>query len=301
MPDQADALRIRMVDSTNDSSPPSSASRVIAVASGKGGVGKSNVCVNFALGLQAAGHHPIVIDTDVGFANIELLLGVRPVYNLLDVLRGHNIWEVITYSPTGLPFLSAGTGLTDIHSLHPSQMTRMIDQLAFLSQRFDFVLIDSGAGMGANVKQLLSAADDLIIVTTPEPTAIADAYSLLKQMTVQHTLFQTRVVVNRAPSFVEARVAADKLVAVAHRFLNLTVTPLGFILEDDTVGQAVMRQQALLTAFPTSQAARCMNQLVNNYLRSESGVPKRGLSAFLERLSKRFRSIGERPGAGHSA
>lgn len=298
MNDQAEILRQRM--HTARDSEGQSTSRVIAVSSGKGGVGKSNFCINFALGLRERGRRPIVIDADVGFANVEVLLGVRAERTIVDVSDGLDIFDALQSGPSGLPFLSAGNGLIDIHGLSSTQMNRLAAELMRLQDAFDVVLIDTGAGLGVNIERLLSAADDLILVTTPEPTAIADAYALLKRLVVHHGLPSTDIVVNRAPSFVDGRLAAEKLRSVAERFLGRSVGVLGYILEDEAVGNAVMKQQALLTSFPGSSSARCIRQIVQNYLRLELPKPKHGWVGFFERMVRSIRSSSE-VDSGHSA
>jgi flagellar biosynthesis protein FlhG len=272
---------------------------VVAVASGKGGVGKTHFCVNFGLGLMQHHIRPIVIDADVGFADVEVMLGVRPKRSLVDVLEGLSVLEAIEYGPGGLPFLSAGSGLVDLHDLTDDQMARLIGQVSLLQERFDIVLMDCGSGMGPNFERLLSAVDDLIVITTPEPTALADAYALLKLLTLRGTLPPVRLVVNRAESFVQGRLTAEKLRLVADRFLDAPVGVLGYVLEDDAVPHAVMRQTALMTAFPQSAAARCYHQLVRNYLRIDPAPRQGGFSGFLTRVWERLRR-GQAE-KGHSA
>ncbi len=302
MPDQAEALRVRVrANESSDFSSENGMARVIAVASGKGGVGKSNFSVNFAMALQKAGKTVVVIDTDVGFADVELLLGVRAKHSLMDILEGASMGDVLEHSGVGLPFISAGSGFTDIHSLSVDAVHRLLSELNRLQDQFDYVVIDCGAGLGGNLVELLRAADDLVIVATPEPTAIADAYSLLKQLVSKDKLSTVRVVINRAATFVEAKLAADKLVSVCRRFLDIAPSPLGYILEDETVGQAVMRQEPFLTAFPNSQGARCMIQLADNYLRSEVALPRRGWNAFLHRLTSRLRRESKGWNSSHPA
>jgi flagellar biosynthesis protein FlhG len=289
MADQAESLRRLM---TQQSGNANHEHRVIAVASGKGGVGKSNFCVNFALALQMAGHRPIVIDTDVGFADVEVLLGIRPRKTIVDVLEGTSIWDALEYDASGLPFLSAGNGMMADQDLTPHQMNRLLKELESLHSKFDIVLLDSGAGMGRSLARMLTAADDLILVTTPEPTAIADCYALLKMLVMRGELPETRLVINRAQNFTEARLTAEKLKMVADRFLDVKVSVLGYLLEDEAVAHAVMRQEALLVAYPTSPAAQCFHQLVRNYLQISTPRPKRGIAGFLERLFRR-RAGGE--------
>jgi flagellar biosynthesis protein FlhG len=296
MGDQAESLR-RLMTQQRESA--EQEHRVIAVASGKGGVGKSNFCVNFGLALQMAGHRPIVIDADVGFADVEVLLGIRPRRTIVDVLDGLSIWDALEYDASGLPFLSAGNGLMADQDLTAQQMNRLLQELQSLHNKFDIVLLDSGAGMGQSLSRMLSAVDDLILVTTPEPTAIADCYALVKMLVVRGELPETRLVINRAPNFTEARLTADKLKMVADRFLDVKLNVLGYVLEDDAVANAVMRQEALLTAYPTSPAARCFHQLVRNYLQVSTPRPKRGIAGFLERFFRR-RAGGELD-SSHSA
>jgi len=274
--------------------------RVVAVASGKGGVGKSNFCVNFAIALQQAGHRPIVVDADVGFANVEVLLDVRPRYSLLDVLSGVDIWDVVEQSPAGIPFLSAGNGLLDIHSLSASEMEQILYSMQQLHHQYDIIVLDTGAGLGSNVGRLLSAADDLILVTTPEPTAITDAYALLKLLCNRSALPSTQIVVNRAQKLVDGRHAAEKLKMVSERFLNIRIGILGYILEDNSVGEAVMHQRALLHTSPNSQAARCIVQLAQNFLHIESTAPRLGIAGFLQRIFHKTHPGGGRD-SGHTA
>lgn len=294
--DQAEELRKRLQEvreeHRNSGDAEADTGRVIAVASGKGGVGKSNLCVNFALGLQQMGHRPIVIDADVGFANVEVLLGVRPERTIIDVIDGVDIWEAVHETSSGLPFLSAGSGLLDIHSLSYGQMNRLLTELRKLQGRHDLILIDGGAGMGDNIERLIRAADELVLVTTPEPTAIADGYSLLKRLAARGDCPSVQLVVNCVGSVLDGKIASDKLRLVAGRFLNMELNVLGYVLDDDAVGRAVMRQTPLLLDAPNSTAARCFLQLVHNYLRAESKVPRTGIAGFFERLLGRSR---ERP------
>ncbi|MCL6515619.1 MinD/ParA family protein [Alicyclobacillus sp.] len=275
---------------------------VVAVASGKGGVGKTHFCVNFALGLMQHRIRPMVFDADVGFADVEVMLGVRPKRTLIDVLEGTSIFDAIEYGPGGVPFLSAGSGLLDLHDLTQEQVERLMRQVTQLQERFDVVLLDCGSGMGPNFERLLAGVDELFLLTTPEPTALADAYALLKLLTLRGVLPPVRVVVNRADSLVQARETAEKLRLVADRFLDASVDVLGYILEDDAVPRAVMQQRALLSAFPQSPAARCFQQLVSNYLRLHPAPKPGGLTGFFTRLWHRLREgPGDAPGgASHT-
>lgn len=273
---------------------------VIAITSGKGGVGKSNFCINFAIGLKELGHRPVIIDADVGFADVEVLLGIHPAHTIVDVVQGMSIWDALSYHPSGLAFLAASTGLTDIHDLGSEEMLRLMNEMEKLHERFDVVLLDSGAGMGRNIGRLLSAADEVFLVTTPEPTAVADAYAVMKMLAHRGAVPPTRMVVNRVGNFVAGKETAEKLQLVASRFLDVEVGILGYILEDSTVSKAVMEQSALLFGFPDSVASRCVRQLVRNYLRLEPPRERRGIGRFFERLFGKRRS-GNEINSTHSA
>ena len=292
MGDQAQMLRARMNQMSNRLTPPCHTARVIAVASGKGGVGKSNFCVNFALSLMSSGLRPIVIDTDVGFANVEVLLGVTPTYTILDLLNGKDIWEVIETSPAGLPFLSAGNGLLNLYSLTDADVEKMVHELGQLHEKYDVILLDSGAGMGTQIGRLVSSADELIVVTTPEPTSITDAYALVKMLAIRGELPIARLVVNRVARISDGKSAAEKLQMVVERFLKVKIGVLGYIFEDEAVVRSVMAQEPLYLSFPNSRAANCYEQLVKNYAVQRADVPRTGLSGFIERLFKRSSHSG---------
>lgn len=295
--DQAQKLREMMTPENSDAG---GGGRVIAITSGKGGVGKSNLCINFALCLREQGQRVIVLDADVGFADVEVLLGVHPRYTLFDVLNGLSIWDAVAHDQTGLPFLSAGNGIMDIHDLTVTQMNRLLDELSKLQQEFDVILIDSGAGMGTNIGQLLSASDDIFLVTTPEPTSVADAYALVKMLSHRGRVPPMRMIVNRINNFVTGRETAEKLQLVISRFLEMDVGVLGYVLEDALVAKSVMNQTAVCIAYPDASATRCMRQLVRNYLQIEQPVPDRGIRHFFERLFHR-ESTSKKRDSTHSA
>lgn len=292
MVDQAEQLRQLMGGHSNPTAKKSVDPRVIVVASGKGGVGKSNFSVNFALALRMSNFKPIVIDADVGFGNVEVLLGVRPSHSLMDLLNGISVWDLVEYSTTGLPFISAGNGLAEMTNISEADMETMVSELKKLHEEFDIVIIDSGAGISSNMTPIFSAADDMILITTPEPTSMADAYALLKFLNKRGELPPTHLVVNRVKSLVDGKATADKLRLVADKFLNLPLKVLGYVLEDVNVVNAVMQQEALMAMYPKSPAARCVAQLVQNYLRTDSEAPKKGLTGFLEKMFRKRRSGG---------
>ncbi|WAH35387.1 P-loop NTPase [Alicyclobacillus dauci] len=303
MNDQASRLRAQMGLSETVNVAPSARSttaKVIAVGSGKGGVGKSNFCVNFGLSLAQSGIRVLIMDTDVGFANIEVLLNVTPSHTLLDAISGRSLSDVVEHSPYGLSFISGGNGLFDTTSLEDEDFRRLLADLNKLSGMYDVVLLDCGAGVSEISRQLVAASDELILVTTPEPTSMTDAYAFMKLLVHRSALPHTRVVVNRAPSFSVAKRAAETLIGVTTRFLDVRIDTLGYILEDTAVSEAVMRQVPVLEHAVNSRAASCYRQVANNFVRHDVRTPRVGLSGFFERLL-RNRSRGGGRGSGHSA
>ncbi|WP_054968477.1 AAA family ATPase [Alicyclobacillus ferrooxydans] len=287
MADQAEALR-RMMD-TNRSQ--RTAERIVAIASGKGGVGKSNVAVNLAVALQRLGRSAIVIDLDIGFTNVELLLGARSRRRLTDVLHGTDIWDVINHSASGVSFITSGTQFADFGQFTPEQLITLVNQLKRLHEQYDFILLDGSAGMTANSQRLISAADDMLLIVTPEPTSIADAYSFVKFLYREHSLPTTHIVTNRAQSFVDAKNAAAKIQSVCTHFLNVSLSILGYVLDDVHVPDAVRKQTAVMTLYPNTLASKCIMQVAKNYLNAgesrEEVQLKRGFAAWLDNMFRK--------------
>ncbi|GMA61548.1 AAA family ATPase [Alicyclobacillus fastidiosus] len=303
MNDQAARLRARMQSvlgesPTRDAQPRQA--KVIAVGSGKGGVGKSNFCVNFGLALARQGVRVLVMDTDVGFANIEVLLNVTPSHNLLDVLSGRRLADIVEHSPYGLSFISGGNGLFDSSALSMDDYRRLLNELRGLCTMYDLVLLDCGAGVNEVSHQLIAASDELILVTTPEPTSMTDAYAFMKFLVHRSGLPTTRVVVNRAMTFAAAKRSADTLMGVTTRFLDVRIETLGYILEDATVSEAVMRQVPVIQHAGGSRASSCYLQVAANFVRHDVKTPRVGVSGFFDRLlGSRLRKGGR--DSGHSA
>ncbi|WP_258110245.1 P-loop NTPase [Alicyclobacillus sp. SP_1] len=300
MTDQAESLRRRMVEVAPPALEGEFVPRVIVVASGKGGVGKSNFCVNFSLSLSQQGYRPVVVDSDVGFANVELLLDARPTATVLDLCGTADVWDVVQYSKHGLPFLSGGSSLSSVNQLDGEGVQRLHSQLGRLGERFNVVVFDLGAGIGPQFSTLVAEADEMVVVTTPEPTALSDAYALIKYVQENGHRPHWRLVINRARRLVDAKDAAEKLSATVRRFLDLDVQVLGYVLEDEDVQKAVMRQTPWVLSHPNSTATRCMEQIVQNYLRADR--PSRGgWTRFLSRLLGRTGDSGGDKNSGHSA
>lgn len=275
------------VDAQSESSAP--AKPVIAVTSGKGGVGKTTFVVNLGIALARLGKRVCLIDGDLGTANVDVVLNLAPRYTLADVIDDNkDMFEVIVEGPEGLMVLPGGSGLQELTQLGPSQFRRLLEQFRALERFTDILLIDTGSGLSRNVTNFVVAASQSILITTPEPPAITDAYALVKVLARQGVDVSLRLVVNRVGSETEADEITQKMVFASRRFLGVELGPLGFVPEDMLVGRSIREQRALLEVYPRSRAAQGVNKVANQLVgelegRSEAVVEPRGRS-FLHRL-----------------
>ncbi len=236
--------------------------RVIAVSSGKGGVGKTNVVANLAVELARAGKRVLVLDADLGLGNIDILLGLVPRYTLEHVLCGsHRLSDIIIPGPAGIQVLPAGSGLSQLTSLTDSQQLILQTELEQIADAVEVLLIDTGAGISPNVTYFASAAQETVVVISPEPTSLTDAYALMKVLCRQYRERRFHVLVNMVKSQHEATQSFRKLDAAAERFLHINLDYLGFIPLDDYLPMAVIEQKAVTERFPRSPASRAFVQL----------------------------------------
>ncbi|GLV12380.1 ATPase [Alicyclobacillus hesperidum] len=298
MADQASRLRKQMelwrpspesaaVPTAQDLSLPAvQPARVIAVASGKGGVGKSNFCVNFGLALVQRGLRVVVIDADVGFANVEVLLNIAPAHSLLDLLENLRLEDIVEQSPYGLSFVSGGSGLfTESIFDHP-EADRLMRDLQTLCSLYDVVLFDCAAGADPMIRRIAATCDDFVMVVTPEPTSLTDGYSLLKWLAGAGVSVSPKVVVNRVHSLADGHETMQRLQLAAGKFLAIEVDNLGYVMDDSAIVQAVMRQVPLMIHSANSRAALCYRQIADRYLQLKIGdVPRSSTGlGFFERL-----------------
>ncbi|HET7768723.1 MAG TPA: MinD/ParA family protein [Chloroflexota bacterium] len=255
----------------------SESTRVIAVTSGKGGVGKTSLTVNLAVTLAKLGKRVIVLDCDLGTANVDVMLGMHPRYSLQHVLsRQRSLEEVMTVGPHGVRVISGGSGFSELANLSDSRRDELLTTFATLEGQADVLLLDTGAGISANVLRFVVAAGEALVVTTPEPTAVTDAYALIKVVSQQsgaasgqpdpRTDVRLRLVINQAASGAEAQETASNIVNVAQRFLGQRVQFFGSIPADRSVSQAVRAQTPVVDAFPRSPAAQAIDRLARMLL-----------------------------------
>jgi len=262
--------------------------RVVTITSGKGGVGKTSLAVNLGLLLARWSRRVLLFDADLGLANIEVMLGITPAYTLYEFLYGaKSIEEIVFSGPYGLQIVSGGSGMQELANLDSVQRQRILDMLPYLRAKTDFVLVDTGAGISKNVLGFAAAAEEVVMVITPEPTSLTDAYSLIKVLARFKLHSEARLVVNRVRDEGEAAQAAQKLQLVCRKFLDFDLDYLGAVLEDPVVGQAVKNQRPFVLSQPYSTAARNLNQVARCLVDGKDSAPK-AAERFLSRLLKLF-------------
>ncbi|MDD6137178.1 MAG: MinD/ParA family protein [Lachnospiraceae bacterium] len=240
--------------------------RVIAVTSGKGGVGKTSLSVNLAIMLSRMGKRVVVFDADFGLANVEVMLGIRPRYNLLDVIHNEKrIEEIITEGPNKIGFISGGSGVSELATLDSECIQSLILELTKLDTMYDVVIIDTGAGITDSVMEFVMVSPEVLLVVTQEPTSITDAYSLLKVLRRKekfNPLYKTiHVVANRVDDADEGLEIFNKINTVSTKFLNTKLQYLGAVVQDRNASMAIIEQKPMVIAFPQSQASKDMTQV----------------------------------------
>jgi flagellar biosynthesis protein FlhG len=275
MNDQADKLRQMVMDAKKqiekEMTQEFKHTRVIVVTSGKGGVGKSTMALNIALSLCQRGKKVILMDADLGLANIDIMLGLLPKYNLHHMIQGKkNLKDIIIVGPGGLSIIPGGSGIAELANLEEGNLKRMLVELGKLDGEFDYMIIDTGAGISNNVMTFLLSADDVIFVTTPEPTSITDAYGMVKAIARQSTGKTLYLVVNQVVDHIEGVLVAEKFKLVCDRFLNLHIDILGHVVKEPLIGEGIRRQRAFIELFPRSQAAKNIDSIAGNLISSNN-------------------------------
>ncbi len=241
--------------------------RVMAVTSGKGGVGKSNIVVNLGLALTLLDYRVLLIDADLGLANLDILLGLTPQYTIQDILSlQQELSQVIMTGPGGLKILPACSGIPELAELDKFQKAFLLNELDHYSETIDVVLIDTGAGISRNVLFFNLAAQERIIVANGQPTSLTDAYALIKVMVTQYNQTHFKLLVNGVTRPREAEAVYHTLLQATERFLGreISLEYLGFIPFDESVSKAVMRQQPVLTLYPAAPASKSFIRLARH-------------------------------------
>lgn len=299
MMDQAQSLRQMMAQGhmqtdnnmNSSSGEPSRSTRLITVTSGKGGVGKSNFTLNFAIALQEAGYRTLIFDADIGMANIDVLIGCPSVVSLYHVLSGEKrLADIVQLGPKGVHFIPGGSGFHDLLDMPNQSVEIFLQDLQGWSENYDVILFDTGAGISKETLRFVTAAVETFVVTTPEPTAIADAYALIKVVNGAAPDTQFRLIVNRATDALEAQQTADRLTSVAKRFLQIDIPVLGYLADDPLVMQAVKKQTPYMLLFPNGKVSNQLRQFVSQYMKQPvTRSEERGMKRFLQKWLKSWR------------
>jgi flagellar biosynthesis protein FlhG len=241
--------------------------KVFAVTSGKGGVGKTSVAINLSMALAGAGKRVLLIDADMGLANVDLLTGVTALHTIEEVIEGEaSIFDALVDGPEHLTVLSAGSGTGKIHEMGDESVAHFRKELLKLENAFDLIFIDTGAGISANVMDFVFMAEEVIVVMTPEPTAFADAYAMVKVVMQEKPLMQVGIIINMARSEADADRIGTKFGEIVQRFLGKNVRYRGFIPRDPVVAESVMRQVPLALLAPKSPPMRAIRGIAKNLL-----------------------------------
>ena len=270
MTDQAEDLKTLMKNKNSSDKavlsdlPPKRKSRIIAVTSGKGGVGKTNISTNMAIAYAKMGKNVIVIDADLGLANVNVMMNIIPKFNLYHVMKKQKkMSDIIIDTEYGIKFVAGASGFSKIANMEEAERSDFIKELYTLAEA-DIIIIDTSAGVSKNVLSFVAAADEVVIVTTSEPTAITDAYGIIKIIAteVENYDLNLKMVVNRVNSALEGKKIAERMIQIVAQFLNLKVEYLGFIYNDPAVEQAVLKQKPFFISAPKSKAASCLRHIV---------------------------------------
>ena len=259
--------------------------RIITVTSGKGGVGKTNLSVNMALAYARLGKKVVVMDADLGLANVNVMLDIIPKYNLYHVIKKQKtIREILAETEYGISIIAGASGFSQITNMSERERQEFINELDALSFA-DIIIIDTSAGVSSNVLDFIAGADDAIIITTPEPTAIADAYGIIKIIATKYEPInmEIKLVVNRAKGAVQAKSVAERMINVAGQHLYIKVDYLGFIYDDPAVSSAVLMQKPFMVTDPKCKASICIQHLVERMDKNKI-AKHRGVSTAFRKL-----------------
>ncbi|NPV92032.1 MAG: MinD/ParA family protein [Firmicutes bacterium] len=264
-------------------------SRVITVTSGKGGVGKTNIALNLALALQEYGQRVVILDADMGMANVDVITGIIPSYNLYHVVNGEKtLSQIIVEGPKGTKIIPGGSGIKELANLPSWKLETLVNDLHAIEKTVDILMIDTGAGISNNVLNFLIASDEILLVTTPEPTAITDAYGLIKIVRGEVPQKKISLIINKVANEEEGRLVSNKLKMVTKRFLNTEIESLGHVVWDSAVGEAVRRQEPLILSYPRTSASFCIYSIAAKICDQSMPQPT-GLQKFFNNVVSLFR------------
>ena len=281
MLDQAENLR-RLANKDNSKKK----AKIITITSGKGGVGKSNFVVNMGITLHKKGKKVLIFDADIGMGNDDVLMGALPSYNVFDLLEGKDINEVVVEGPYGINLLPGGSGINYIENLEEEERLAFIEKLTSLD-KYDYIFIDTGAGINKNVLAFIACSEETIVITTPEPTSLTDAYSLIKATDHFKLTNTANVIVNRAFSIKDGEETYNKLKRAVEKFLTIKVNYLGSISEDRKLVEGVRAQVPFTILHPKCDASKSIER-ISNKLIGNASVENMGAEVLFKKLFSLF-------------
>ncbi len=280
--DQADGLRAQSSDIQQDNRP----TAVYAITSGKGGVGKTALVANLAYQLAETGKSVLIVDADLGLANVDIVFGLSPRYTMNHFFSGEQpLAKVMIEGPLGIKILPAGSGQQNFIHLDSRQKMQLLDGLDSLHHHFDYVLIDTEAGISENVTYFNTAAQEILVVTTPDPTALTDAYAVMKLLSTRYHEKKFNLVVNQIHSEDEALDVYRKLTMVANRYLNISIDYIGSVPADRQMGEAIRRQKVISELCPSSPISTAFQRIARRIcVEPVQSKPKGSLQFFWKKL-----------------
>lgn len=260
--------------------------KVVAVTSGKGGVGKTNVVANLAVALAKMGKSVVILDADLGLGNLDVLFGVIPKYTLEHVVLGQKtLPEIMIKGPCGIQILPTSSGSEDLTHLSPEQKLVLLSALDRLENEVDIFLIDTAAGVSSNVLYFNTVAQEIVVVVSPEPTSVTDAYAIMKILSEKHGEKRFKLLVNMARSVRESKDVFKKLTLVSDRFLDISIDYIGFIPQDDYLRMSVFEQKTVVELYPRSRSSMVFSELAKKLMEwPVSEIPKGNVQFFWKRL-----------------
>ncbi|CQR47680.1 Flagellum site-determining protein YlxH [Paraliobacillus sp. PM-2] len=261
--------------------------KTISVVSGKGGVGKSNFSLNFAITLAKRHKKVLLFDLDIGMGNIDILMGVQPTQTIVEMYEKElPVYDIIESGPYSLSYIAGGSGLPELFQMSEYKQNYFLQQLNELLVSYDYIIFDMGAGASADTIRYILASDESVVVTTPEPTSIMDAYGMMKHIYYYNQDILLYLLVNQAQSTKEGEQTIKRLQQVTKRFLQMSITPLGILPKDKAVSKAVLSQTPFSLLEPNAKITRALNELAEHYETGKFESGNNGPSAFINKLIK---------------
>jgi flagellar biosynthesis protein FlhG len=263
--------------------------KTLAVLSGKGGVGKSNLSLNLSLALTKQKQRVLLFDMDIGMGNIDILIGQTASYTMVDLLEKKlSIQQIIKKGPQNLAYVAGGTGISSVFEWSPSDLAHLIQELNSLTNQYDYMIFDMGAGMSESVLKFLKAVDEMIVVTTPEPTSITDAYAAIKLAASYSVSAPVRLIINKTLSDKEGNETYERFSQAVQQFLNISISLLGIVPNDQAVQKAVNRQTPFLLQNPASKASISLIEMVSILIPQDNRITAKNEGMFIRRLKRFF-------------